>query len=564
MSRQSNDFWVEIIAKHCQNRSINIAYSVPKCGEAMKYIICGGNITKRTWCPRKLIQAEVKLIKGNLSIPLETHLQGKDSNYNAAIKAVGNPSTCKAARSKVSETFNFFDCPISPTTAVQESTLHSSTDLITGSTQIHTLDSVSSASYQHLSLQSRNSTLIHPSHSVTSLTSKLLPPQSTHAGNLTTIIFCLVIIGIFVALVFSVSYWVRKRLHLSKALTLLPVSNRDNCGRKTSSQELVPLQTKNKKTINVYLVFVKENPFHQKVVLAFTTFLQHDLGFHMIFEPWETRKASENYSMWMQNSMEIADKIIVVWSDGASEKIRAFQQNISNFPDTFSPVVQHMQSDLFKYKQVKKYSLVYFSYSDKNSIPPNIFNKKEFRHFELMQDFEELYFHLIDCEKNIPGGYNDIKNVKFESLFNPKINSNGPFLKKAIKNARKQIPLTSTQEEENASHSKESDEASSILNETGFCAELTDSPIVMQRTISLPSITAHSCLLKKRNLSIASMEELNKSSDTQYLLNEINKLTMLQEYKYNRQAELQAFCMYHNNDDIPHIQSQVILQTTKV
>ena len=142
--------------------------------------------------------------------------------------------------------------------------------------------------------------------------------------------------------------------------------------------------------------FVEDSPQHKNVLLAFANYLQEDLGFSVIFQLWETQKASENYYACMQNAMKSADKSIVMWSDGAAEKLRTFKENKLDFPDTFSPDVQHMQNSLFKYKNVSKYSLVYFSYSDKTSIPNEIFNKTEFWHFELMRDFKELYFSLLN------------------------------------------------------------------------------------------------------------------------------------------------------------------------
>ena len=517
MDSESSNFWVKITEIHCQNNSINFEYSVPDCSNSARYIICYSKdvIDDNHWCPNFFGTQRRLLKKGINSSTLEPHQVRKDTNYSIAIFKDGKAdhnSSCRPEKQKAFEIFNFRNCPeFSKPSPTYNASLRSN--------------------------QSIAAPMVTPMHSH-DLGTEIMHPDD----NVTTTIICLVLIGMFaICLVLAGIYWVRKKLRQSNALKTF--GNPEKYAGDVERQEMVQLQNKN--PIKIYLVFADDNPFHQKVVFAFANYLEQDLGFCVLFEPWETQKASENYSMWMKNAMESADKIIVVWSDKALEKVQAFKRNMFSYPDTFSPVVQHMQSDLFKYKHVKKYSFVYFGYSDIDSIPHEVFNKKEFRHFELMRDFEELYFHLINSERHQPGRYIYIPKVKFETLFDPKLNNNGPNLKKAIYEATTQISLLHREGETYGLAGTRSSEDSEFSQEQ---VSLTEAGVsIIPRASSQPSLPSHVESGTKRRLSVASMEDLTSFSDPQYLLHEVNNFTQLQETKYIRQQNTQPCCSYHRN-----------------
>ena len=505
----TSDFWVEITAKHCHNRSINIAYSVPKCGDSARYLICGNVRENRYWCPELLKEQKGLPLKGNLSITVETYQKGKDSNYNVGVMAFGNPSLCRAARTKKNEVFNFKDCP-DPATP-----------------QITLVQSTASPV------------------EITSTKSYDLQTKAVQLINFNVVIVSVVITIFILVCLLAAAMILHKKFHPSDSQNTFSVPNKNICESKAESKDL--LGQTNQKQTKIYLVFVEDNPFHKDVIFAFANFLQEDLGFQVIFEPWETQKASQNYSIWMQNSLESAEKIIVVWSDKSPEKVKAFMENEGRDPDTFSPIVQHMQSDLFKYRQVRKYSLVYFGYSDKESIPQVIFNKKEFRHFELMKDFEKLYFHLIDAEQHKPGQCISIPKVQFQTLFESNLNKYGPFLKKAINRATTQIPLLPIEDNELVKTATDNGSSTSMFDASApLFPKVTDASI-LQRSWSLPSVSTQAEFCKKRPLSVASIDDINYSCDPYYLLQEVNIFTQLQKSKCSRQLESEPRCIYHNN-----------------
>ena len=164
--------------------------------------------------------------------------------------------------------------------------------------------------------------------------------------------------------------------------------------------------------VSVYVVFCDDHPKHKEVVNNFAAHLMTDYGFEVIFELWEPNELAQNCTQWMHNSMNRADKIIVIWSPGATKrwenykvasKSNAVPGRIVPSDDTFTPVVSQILSDLFRRRNMGKYYFAFFDYGDQNCAPVAELQDHVCQTFVLMKDFDRLYFHLKNLEIHGPG-----------------------------------------------------------------------------------------------------------------------------------------------------------------
>ncbi|CAK8698392.1 unnamed protein product [Clavelina lepadiformis] len=176
-------------------------------------------------------------------------------------------------------------------------------------------------------------------------------------------------------------------------------------------------QNKTKKT-RILLVFNPDHPKHEEVVVTFAQYLQGDLGFDVVFMPWESTIAIEKLSDWISNSIK-CDKVIAVWSPAA--KIAWYQRNTSmdETPSVFTTIIRHIQEDVVYKKHHGKYFFAYFDYCTDEVLPTDI----SITRFNLMKDFKELYFRLVDEEQYIPGKRCNYENVSFDAYANQKFGS---------------------------------------------------------------------------------------------------------------------------------------------
>ncbi|XP_076807556.1 interleukin-17 receptor A-like [Clavelina lepadiformis] len=176
-------------------------------------------------------------------------------------------------------------------------------------------------------------------------------------------------------------------------------------------------QNKTKKT-RILLVFNPDHPKHEEVVVTFAQYLQGDLGFDVVFMPWESTIAIEKLSDWISNSIK-CDKVIAVWSPAA--KIAWYQHNTSmdETPSVFTTIIRHIQEDVVYKKHHGKYFFAYFDYCTDEVLPTDI----SITRFNLMKDFKELYFRLVDEEQYIPGKRCNYENVSFDAYANQKFGS---------------------------------------------------------------------------------------------------------------------------------------------
>ena len=218
----------------------------------------------------------------------------------------------------------------------------------------------------------------------------------------THIIVISILIGVLFVAVCALVY--RSRQKKCKALNKNKTSTlqRESCLKKTNQSTII------------YIVYSDDHPKHKEVVLNLATLLT-SYGFHVIFELWEEEAIAQNCTGWMQKSKDRADKVIVIWSPGATIRWNnykaASQANSSAdasivvpINDIFIPVVNQIYSDLFCRRNLGKYYFAFFDYGDENCIPVADFQHHVSQTFNIMKDLDDLlYFRLKNLEIHMPG-----------------------------------------------------------------------------------------------------------------------------------------------------------------
>ena len=99
--------------------------------------------------------------------------------------------------------------------------------------------------------------------------------------------------------------------------------------------------------------------------------------------------------------------------------------------DLFSPVLKNIRNDLFCGVNLDKYYFCYFDYCSTELIPEDS-NASKVYHFHLMNEFEKLYYLLIEMKKYEPGGERKNEKVIMDKLFLNEINKYGPLLQDSL------------------------------------------------------------------------------------------------------------------------------------
>ena len=215
----------------------------------------------------------------------------------------------------------------------------------------------------------------------------------------------------------------RKKRNQKNVSDAEPIKSNTPCQSLSSLSSPSCSISQSDKKVTVYIVYSNDHPLHQEIVNHFASYLQQDYGstFDVVFELWQQNIVSTNCTQWMEESIKEADKVIVIWSPGASKRWEDYK---AGFPmasttcatDMFTPVVSQIFSDLFCSRNMGKYYFAYFDYGDKACVPLADFQNQVGQTFILMKDFDELYFRLIDAESHKPGVV-----VSVEKVSNPDV-----------------------------------------------------------------------------------------------------------------------------------------------
>ena len=198
---------------------------------------------------------------------------------------------------------------------------------------------------------------------------------------------------------------------------------------KNNSSATVAFPALNTQTFNpvkLFLIFVPDHQRHLNVIKSFASFLQGDLSFEVACEIFQTLEYSQDPVAWMDACLNDADKVLVIWSHNAVSRWMQYNKEESDYQDLFTPVLKHIHKDLFRHRNREKYYFGFFDCFAKENIPREFINETNFR---LMDEFEDLYYHLKSIEPYVPGG--EIKEERV--MYNHYSNSQyGTELHKAI------------------------------------------------------------------------------------------------------------------------------------
>ncbi|XP_039248305.2 uncharacterized protein LOC120326136 isoform X1 [Styela clava] len=143
-----------------------------------------------------------------------------------------------------------------------------------------------------------------------------------------------------------------------------------------------------------YKIFVMSSlnwDTHNKVVSSFCTFLKATLGLDVDTALWHSREIAEYPDRYFIENLNRASKVIIL----CSKENKNCLGNDDICGCRFCSIVKHICSLAFG-KDTGKFLVAH--YSSEEHIPVRL-NKMNFPIFKLMEEFERLYFYLIDTEQ---------------------------------------------------------------------------------------------------------------------------------------------------------------------
>ena len=183
------------------------------------------------------------------------------------------------------------------------------------------------------------------------------------------------VIAVSVCVVIIVGYKTRCSLHAVPMLT------------KSESPDPIEPET-------LYLVFVDDHPKHRDVVLKLASHLKFKMGFQVLFELYQKEEVHKGPSAWMKKSLAGCDKVLFVWSPGASNRWR-LQNDQKLSDDMYTPVLAKAAKDLLK--NPHRYHFVSFDYCVSDDVPDE-FRNRRCNFYNLMEDYDEFYCKLKNLD----------------------------------------------------------------------------------------------------------------------------------------------------------------------
>ena len=266
------------------------------------------------------------------------------------------------------------------------------------------------------------------SSSTTNFTNVTTVKDPAHKNNLYFLLIGIfVIFCLFISLVLVILARRRNMNSKKRNYNCADAQKHQQSPNKIQSNVLNHLFTVESKPVKLFLVFANNNEKHRQVVLNFANFLQADLGFDVMCELFQSLEISVDPVSWMDYCMKQCNKVLVIWPP--SPPMQSSSTNSKR--DLFSPVLKNIRNDLFCGVNLDKYYFCYFDYCSIELIPEE-FNASKVYHFHLMNDFEKLYYLLIEIKKYEPGGERKNEKVMIDKLFLKEINEYGPLLQDSL------------------------------------------------------------------------------------------------------------------------------------
>lgn len=189
----------------------------------------------------------------------------------------------------------------------------------------------------------------------------------------------------------------------------------------TAKEQPHSLQVKLRK--RVLVIYSLDHPLYKNVVLKFCGFLATKCGTEVILDLLDSARlgvfGSVQWLDWHREQIErSSDKILVLCSPGVQAKWRAMcgDKHVLLKEDVHSPVGDMLTPALcllvpqfIRSTSFEKYIVAYFDGICSENDVPVPFNITV--RYKLMKQFEELFFRILDTEKQEPGRMNHIEGL---------------------------------------------------------------------------------------------------------------------------------------------------------
>ncbi|KAM4570371.1 interleukin 17 receptor A1a [Odontesthes bonariensis] len=181
---------------------------------------------------------------------------------------------------------------------------------------------------------------------------------------------------------------------------------------------------------NVLVIYSQDHRLYRDVVLKLCAFLQAKCGTKVLVDLLDTTSVSMvgrlRWLEWQRQQLKNpADKILVLCSRGVQAKWRALcgqgqvtlrEDVLSPTDDMLIPFLNIFLPDLHQAGRLGKYMVAYFEDISGKDDVPSVFDIAV--KYNLMKNFEELYFRILDTEKYQPGQVNRIEGIGRDEYFN--------------------------------------------------------------------------------------------------------------------------------------------------
>uniref|UniRef100_A0A3Q3EXA3 Interleukin-17 receptor A-like n=1 Tax=Kryptolebias marmoratus TaxID=37003 RepID=A0A3Q3EXA3_KRYMA len=165
----------------------------------------------------------------------------------------------------------------------------------------------------------------------------------------------------------------------------------------------------------VFIIYSLDHPLYKNVVLKFCAFLATKCGTSVVMDLLDSIRLGELGSIqwldWHKEQIESSsDKILVLCSRGVQAKWRAMcgdkqvllkEDARSPMGDMLTPSLMLMVPHFIRSQSFEKYIVVYFDGICSEEDVPSPFNIMV--RYKLMEQFEEVFFRILNTEKHEPG-----------------------------------------------------------------------------------------------------------------------------------------------------------------
>ncbi|XP_072233259.1 interleukin 17 receptor A1a isoform X2 [Leuresthes tenuis] len=181
---------------------------------------------------------------------------------------------------------------------------------------------------------------------------------------------------------------------------------------------------------NVLVIYSQDHHLYRDVVLKLCAFLQAKCGTKVLVDLLDSTSVSMvgrlRWLEWQRQQLKNpSDKILVLCSRGVQAKWRALcgqgqvklrEDILSPTDDMLIPFLNMFLPDLHQAGMLGKYMVAYFEDISSEKDVPSVFDIAV--KYNLMKNFEELYFRILDIEKYQPGKVNHIEGIGRDEYFN--------------------------------------------------------------------------------------------------------------------------------------------------